>query len=224
MERIVEPELMDEEEQARAYAEGDFAEPHERFVSLFRETFGELPRGNVLDLGCGSCDVLVRFARANPRVLIHGVDGSAAMLRHAKVLLSRSGTVARRIELFRGMLSDVSMPRPRYDAVISNSLLHHLHNPLVLWRTVRRYAADGAPIFAMDLRRPPSMAAARDLVTTYAAAEPPVLQRDFFNSLVAAFTPEEIEGQLAVCGLGNLEVRELGDRHVLVVGNYLSST
>ena len=35
MERIPEPDLMSEQEQARAYAEADFSEPHENFVDLF---------------------------------------------------------------------------------------------------------------------------------------------------------------------------------------------
>ncbi|HEX6174620.1 MAG TPA: SAM-dependent methyltransferase, partial [Candidatus Binatia bacterium] len=62
MERIPEPELMDEDEQARAYALADFAEPHNHFVELFRECFpDEAITGHVLDLGCGPADVTLRF-------------------------------------------------------------------------------------------------------------------------------------------------------------------
>ena len=51
MQRITEPELMDEVEQARAYATADFAEPNERFVGYFETEFPELQTGSVLDLG-----------------------------------------------------------------------------------------------------------------------------------------------------------------------------
>ncbi|HET9234400.1 MAG TPA: SAM-dependent methyltransferase, partial [Candidatus Eisenbacteria bacterium] len=57
MERIPEPELMTEDEQARAYAQADFEEAHSRFIALFRETFPEVSEGTALDLGCGPGDI-----------------------------------------------------------------------------------------------------------------------------------------------------------------------
>ena len=36
MDRMLEPELMDDADQARAYAEADFEEPNRMFVELFR--------------------------------------------------------------------------------------------------------------------------------------------------------------------------------------------
>jgi hypothetical protein len=70
----------------------------------------------------------------------------------------------------------------------------------------------------MDLRRPDSRERAGALVQEYAAAEPEILRRDFFNSLLAAFRPEEITQQLAQAGLA-LRVEAAGDRHVIVHGN-----
>ena len=63
MQRIPEPELMDEAEQARAYAQADFAEPNQRFVDCFEAEFPELQQGAVLDLGCGPGDIVLRLAR-----------------------------------------------------------------------------------------------------------------------------------------------------------------
>lgn len=37
MQRIPEPDLMDDDAQARAYAEADFSEPHENFIALFKQ-------------------------------------------------------------------------------------------------------------------------------------------------------------------------------------------
>ena len=61
MQRITEPELMDEAEQARAYAMADFAEPNERFVGYFETEFPDLKTGSVLDLGCGPGDIVLRL-------------------------------------------------------------------------------------------------------------------------------------------------------------------
>src|SRR5687767_12934588 len=90
MKRIPEPELMDDEVQARAYAEADFEEAHSQFTAVFQERFPEIEvTGCVLDMGCGPGDIARRFARAYPRCTVHGVDGSEAMLREgARILAS----------------------------------------------------------------------------------------------------------------------------------------
>lgn len=217
MQRVPEPELMDESTQAEAYAKADFEAPNQRFVQLFDERFPRLDlRGAVVDLGCGPADVSVRFARAHPDVSIDAIDGAEAMLawgRHAVAVTGLEG----RVTLHQRLLP-ATLPRPRYDAVISNSLLHHLPDGGVLWRTVAEVARPGAPVFVADLIRPASLETAQHIVDTYAANEPEVLRRDFFASLCAAFTLDEVRDQLEVAGLGHLAVEAISDRHLLVWG------
>ena len=87
MERTPEPELMNDAEQAAAYAFADFEEPHSRFIELFRETFpAEVVAGAVLDLGCGPGDITIRFVHAFPECVVHGVDGAVAMLAHGRIV------------------------------------------------------------------------------------------------------------------------------------------
>ena len=218
MQRIPEPELMDDAAQARAYAEADFSEPHEHFVALFRESFpDEELAGTVLDLGCGPADVTLRLARAYPRCQIDGLDGAAAMLDLGKEAVRKAGLEAR-VRLAQGYLPDAEPPRAPYDAVVSNSLLHHLAEPGVLWASVKRWAKPGAPVLVMDLLRPDSPAALDALVARYAADAPEVLRRDFANSLRAAYRLDEVRAQLASAGLAELAVRAVSDRHLLVSG------
>lgn len=218
MERIPEPELMDEDEQARAYALADFAEPHDRFVQLFREAFPHEPvTGRVLDLGCGPADVTLRFARAFPACCIDGVDGAERMLHYGRAALARAGLEAR-VRLIHGYLPGAALPCQAYDAVISNSLLHHLADPMVLWEAVTAHARPGAPVFIVDLLRPASHAQAQALVERYAAGEPEVLRRDFHNSLLAAYRVDEVTEQLARAGLPHLAVQAASDRHLTVCG------
>jgi SAM-dependent methyltransferase len=219
MERIPEPELMDEPEQARAYAEADFSESNGLFVNLFAELLGEGPvRGRVVDLGCGPGDIPLRIARRYPALAFDLVDGAQAMLDLAREAWDRAG-VLDRARLVRARVSvATALPASGYDAVISNSLLHHLHDPSGLWSLVRRCARPGAPVLVMDLRRPPDPQTRDALVETYAPGAPPVLQRDFRSSLDAAFTPAEVRAQLDALGLGGLEVRVVSDRHLAVSG------
>jgi SAM-dependent methyltransferase len=218
MQRILEPELMDEDEQARAYAEADFAEPNERFVGYFDTEIHPAVRGAVLDLGCGPGDIVLRLAKRHQGLTVHGLDGSEAMLHFAVERLSREPALQSRVQFVHGILPGAALPLAKYDAVVSNSLLHHLHEPHVLWNAIREVAAPGAAVLVMDLYRPPSPGAAQEIVEAYSGEEPEVLKRDFFNSLCAAFEPDEVRAQLQSCGLGCLDVRTVSDRHLLVAG------
>jgi SAM-dependent methyltransferase len=216
--RTPEPELMDGEAQARAYAEADFSEPHDRFVTLFGEFFSGLAiDGRVVDLGCGTADVTLRFAHAFPNCRIDGVDGSAAMLAHAREAVN-AADLATRIELLQDRLPQATLPAATYPVILSNSLLHHLHRPGVLWATVDRLAEPGAAVFVMDLVRPESAVELERLVATHAAGEVELLQRDFRASLHAAFTAEEVEAQLRDAELDWLDVVVVSDRHLVVSG------
>jgi trans-aconitate methyltransferase len=218
MQRIPEPELMGDPQQASAYANADFSEPNERFVATFAAEFPAFNSGAVLDLGCGPGDIVLRLAGRFPNLAVHGLDGSPAMLAHGEAILAAQAELQGRVRFIAGVLPGARLPLSRYDAVVSNSLLHHLHDPSVLWNAVRAIGAPGAAVMVMDLYRPQSPAAARDIVAAYAAQEPEVLQKDFFNSLCAAFEPTEVRGQLDACGLGALAVRIVSDRHLLVSG------
>src|SRR5262245_48169996 len=138
MKRTPEPELMDSDEQARAYAAADFSEAHQSYVRRFHETFpGRPATATVLDLGCGAADVVIRFAEANPRYTFHAVDGSAAMLTYARQALHGRPDLARRIQLTRGLIPEARLPRKNYDVILSSNFLHHLHEPQALWQTIR---------------------------------------------------------------------------------------
>ncbi len=217
MKRIPEPELMNDLAQARAYAGADFEAPHNQFIELFRQAFPDYDgQGTVLDLGCGPADITLRFARAYPACTVHGVDGAPAMLQQGRLTVEAAG-LADRITLLEGHLPGASLPLPQYDAVISNSLLHHLAEPQVLWDSIRRHARPQAPVFVMDLRRPDSVEAAIQLVKTYAGDEPVILREDFHRSLLAAYTVEEVAAQLQAAGLA-LAIRVVSDRHFIVHG------
>ncbi len=219
MQRIPEPELMDEAEQARAYAWADFDAPHQFFIDCFQQRFtNKHLHGNVLDLGCGPADISVRFARAYPHCHIDGIDGAEAMLAEGRERLARE-QLTERIHLYRVNLPRDTIPLPAYDVIISNSLLHHLHDPQVLWQAVKQHGRPGTPVFVMDLQRPASTGQARELMEQYAADEPPILQRDFYHSLCAAFTPDEVRQQLHQAGLDYLEVKSVSDRHLVVQGH-----
>ncbi len=216
MDRVLEPELMDEEDQARAYSEADFSEPHEFFVSNFKQIFPHI-EGNVLDAGCGPADVTVRFARSFPDCLIDAIDGSKTMLQYGLKRIKKEN-LTDQIALIHEVLPATSKLRLKYNVIISNSLLHHLADPATLWDTINDKCAAGGSVFIMDLMRPDSQEQAKKLLEFYASNEPEVLQHDFYHSLLAAFRPDEVEKQLRKADLNWLNVKVITDRHLIVYG------
>lgn len=216
MKRIPEPELMDDAEQAQAYAHADFSEPHQAFVEHFRRCLPDHEPRQVLDLGCGPADISIRFACAYPACTVTGIDGAQAMLRLGCTAVEAAG-LSTRIRLLQLRLPTALPAAARFDTIISNSLLHHLAEPAVLWQTLKQVG--GPAVLIMDLLRPDSEQAAQALVEQYAGDEPPILRTDFYHSLLAAYRPEEIREQLQVASLDHcLRTEVVSDRHLLIWG------
>lgn len=220
MERVAEIELMNDEEQARAYAFADFSSPHDLFIKIFQEKFKDVPlnfNDVVLDLGCGPCDITRRFAAAYPDASFHAVDGAAEMLKYGAELNEKEN-LSSRIKLIETCLPQPTLPQALYHILISNSLLHHLKAPFDLWATVKQHAKPYAHIFVMDLIRPLDEQSVQFLSNEYAANDPLILKQDFENSLRAAYTIEEVKQQLKVTELVTLQVEEVSDRHMIIYG------
>ena len=216
MNRILEPELMNDPEQALIYAQEDFEEENQGFVDRFRDYFPDFSEGHVFDLGCGPGDIPIRFARLFPSCRITGVDASAPMVQLAEDAVQQAGLSGRitfSCERFQD-LAGVSIA----DAAISNSLLHHVPNPLQFWHKLRLAVKPGSPVLVMDLLRPDSPEDAQAIVDRYASDAPDILRRDFYNSLLAAFTEDEIGAQLAQMNLTRLLIDVIDDRHWVVGG------
>jgi len=218
MERVAEPELMLDAHQALAYASADFEEPHGRFIDILKQRLVDLPASGVaVDLGCGPGDISLRFLRAFARWRVDALDGSPAVLELGRQAAARAG-LGTRIRFHEVLLPQDSATCRPYDLVFSNSLLHHLGDPAVLWSSACRWAGEYTLLFVMDLIRPESRDRARELVDRYASNEPDVLRTDFYNSLLAAYRPSEVREQLWRASLGHLELEAVSDRHFIAWG------
>jgi len=89
---------------------------------------------------------------------------------------------------------------------------------LQFWYRLRQLVKPGSPVLVMDLLRPDSPEEAQAIVDRYAAKEPEILRRDFYRSLLAAFTEDEAAAQLAEMNLSRLMIDVVDDRHWVVSG------
>ena len=215
MDRTLEPEIMADPEQSLAYANADFSTSNQRFVDHLVASHSKALR-NVIDIGCGPCDVMLRLADASPDVRIIAIDGSSAMIELASQAV-RTAHHEARITVMLGSIPGLSVPEHSFDAILSKDLLHHLPDPMVLWREAQRLGRSGSTLCVMDLIRPATQQDARAIVDKVAPHERPILKEDFYNSLCAAFTIDEVMAQLRHAGLP-LQVFPIGDRHMLIEG------
>ncbi len=202
MKRIPEPELMNDPVQVATYAGPYLDNGYWLFIQRFRKFFpGLAPNGAILDLGCGPATIPLRLARLFPHCEIHGVDGAFHMLASGRAAVLREG-LEDRVRLFHGILPDIlPLPRERYEIVVSNSFLHHLADPMVLWNAVHKYSLPHAAVLIIDLLRPKNDEAAEFVVDTYVPDAPPLLREDMLLSLHAAYTLDEISAQLQEANL-----------------------
>ena len=215
MQRTLEPELMEDEQQALAYAKADFSTSNQWYVDHLIADYPD-NLGRVLDIGCGPGDVMLRLARAKPNVRITAIDGSAAMIGFAREAV-RAADLQARLSAIQGTIPGLALEERSFDAVLSKDLLHHLPEPMVLWNEAKRLGRPGAAVYVMDLIRPDTPQDARNIVESVAPDEHPILKEDFYNSLCAAFTVEEAKAQVRQAGLP-LEVTQVSDRHMVIKG------
>ena len=222
MQRIPEPELMDEVGQVLAYAQADFAASDAAMVERLAQLCGDDPGTALVDLGCGPGNISLLLADRWPAAKVLGVDGAPRMLAVAQERLAGAPPeLAARLRFEQALLplAAAGELEAHFSAVVCNSLLHHLHDPAALWQTVAQLGAPGAFVYVQDLRRPDNGEAVEGLVAAEMASAPEVLRRDYRASLHAAFTVVEVEQQLEQAGLAaQLQVAPRQERYLEVWG------
>jgi len=214
--RIPEPELMDSTEQVTAYAEADFNESDSRFAEAVYTAFSLPWTGIVADLGCGPGNICIRLATQAKDIQVVGLDAGKNMLLTAAKI---AGNRFPNLSFYHAHLPDFPAEfKSACAMIVSNSLLHHLADPMALWNALNAMGTPGAAFFVGDLHRPESFQEARNLRDLYAADAPPVLQADFYRSLLAAYTIPEIEAQLKRAGINSYHIFRPTDRHVYLYG------
>lgn len=208
--RILEPEVMESEQDALEYDHMDHHQVNEAFTT---ETLALAPAvGTVVDLGTGTALIPILIAQRAPGLHLVAVDLSAEMLKLAAQHLAATG-LADRIELVLADAKATGLPARHYDVVISNSIVHHVPEPLTIFREVQRLAKPDAPLFLRDLCRPPDLAYLARIVDTYAAGCSDYQRKLYRDSLHASLTVAEVQELARAAGLTGVRVYASSDRH-----------
>jgi len=216
MKRIPEPEIMDDIDQAKAYSNANFSTSNNLFVDFIinKIDLNNYNNLNILDLGCGPCDIDILLAQLMPYSKIYAIDGSKAMLCEAQKNIEKHNLI-NQIVLINSIIPEIDININKFDIIISKDLLHHLENPDVLWKTIDRFSDKNSLIFIMDLIRPENEVEAKEIVEKVSGNEPDILKVDFYNSLLASYTIDEIKNMLYNKNF-NFEIAKAGDRHYII--------
>lgn len=210
LERVLEQEVMDSEQDAHEYEAFDNSAVNEEFVARALELAP--PRGTVLDMGAGPGDIAILLAQKAPGLRVVAIDLGEHMLAAARAKVRQAG-LAERIEILRADVKATGLPARSFDMILSNSLVHHIPDPAAFFAEMKRLARPGAAFFIKDLHRPASHAELEQLVATYAKGCTAYQRQTFSDSLNAGLTLAEVQGICAGLNLPALQIRRTSDRH-----------
>ncbi|MGE3316697.1 MAG: class I SAM-dependent methyltransferase [Planctomycetaceae bacterium] len=169
----------------------------------------------ILDVGTGTAQIPIEIARrpAARNAEITAVDMAEEMLRIAERNVAAAG-LATRIRLERADAKSLSYRDGSFEAVVSNSIIHHIPEPLgVLAEMVRVLMRPNGVFFVRDLLRPADYASVDKLVQLYAGDSNSHQRQMFRDSLCAALTLDEVREMLRSLNLPVRWVVQSSDRH-----------
>jgi len=112
-----------------------------------RETLKRLPKiesDHVLDVGCGTGELLFRIAGNFPRALLAGIDPVPEMLAVAKEKLPEH------VEFRVGYANALPWPDETFDVVVSCNMFHYITHPVPALREMTRVLRHGGKLVITD--------------------------------------------------------------------------
>ena len=208
--RVLEPEVMDTEDEAREYDLMDHSEVNRRFVNDFLAVHQE--GWKILDVGTGTALIPIELCQREKRAIVLAIDAAQHMLERAAVNVAGAGLVGR-IHLERVDAKGLPYDGNSFAAVISNSIVHHIPEPRGVVAEMVRVLAPGGTLFVRDLLRPADDSTVSHLVTTYAGNATQTQRALFEQSLRAALSLKEVRGLAQQLGLRPEDASQTSDRH-----------
>ena len=222
LERRLEPEVMDTSEDAHDYDTMD----HSTVNRVFVDGFLDFARANgfdarlaeprqplrFLDVGTGTALIPIELCSRQIACRVIAIDLAAEMLKLADLNIAKAG-FANAIQAERIDAKQMPYATGSFDAVISNSIVHHIPEPSAVFAEMARVLQHGGLLFVRDLLRPDSLADVDQFVATYAGRENAHSQQLFRDSLHAALALDEVRNLAVAHGIPATSVAQTSDRH-----------
>lgn len=220
--RTLEPEVMDTAAEAADYDSMDHSSVNRLFVddllsaassTGFSERLASRSdRLRVLDVGTGTAQIPIELCQRPVSIDMVAIDLAVEMLLLAEKNIREAGLHGH-ILLEHVDAKELPFDGGEFDWVISNSIIHHIPEPLDSLKEMQRVLKPGGLLFVRDLLRPESSDSVEEIVQSYAGDENADQQQLFRQSLHAALTVSEMANLMVTLGWQADSVEQTSDRH-----------
>jgi ubiquinone/menaquinone biosynthesis C-methylase UbiE len=220
--RTLEPEVMDSSAEAVDYDSMDHSAVNRLFVDdllsaanaagFADQLTSRSNRLRVLDVGTGTAQIPIEFCQRPVNVDILAIDLAVEMLLLADRNIRDAGLHGS-ILLEHVDAKELPFADGEFDWVISNSIVHHIPEPIDSLREMQRILKPGGLLFVRDLLRPDSSEKVDIFVQAYAGNDNDEQRQLFRQSLHAALTPAEMSELMESLGWPASSVEQTSDRH-----------
>ena len=170
-----------DEQFAKKYSQyDDFNQVYNFFVNMFTKIHGT-PSGSLIDLCCGTGDILNEFKFRFPNLEVVGYDESQEML----------SATTHELNLINKPIALISNV---FDNVISNNAYHHFDNVEEFWNVINRISHSRTKILISDVVRPDNELDVLKIVKDV-LGEDSVFEKAFTLSLTSSYTEQELRTQ-----------------------------
>ena len=164
----------------------EFNQIYEFFIDTFLRVHGT-PSGTLIDLCCGTGDVINKFKQQFPQLDVTGCDRSIEMINASKY----DGT------LIHG---DISTITTVFDNVVSNNAYHHFDNIQDFWNTVYQITHSKSKILISDVIRPENEEDVLQIVNNVLGPNS-MFETAFTLALTSAYTEDELKTHIGLLNL-----------------------
>ncbi|BAZ09333.1 UbiE/COQ5 methyltransferase [Calothrix sp. NIES-4071] len=209
MQRVLEPEVMDTLQEAIEYDAMDFIDVNTAFAE---HAINLGATGLVLDAGTGTARIPILMCQRRPNLEIIGIDLAQNMLEIGKRNIEAAGLQK---QIYLELVDSKRLPYQdgQFDMVISNSLVHHLPDPVPFFKEIKRVLKPDGAIFIRDLLRPVDEATVNSIVDSIGTGYNEHQTMLFRDSLHAAFTIPEVQDMLEIAGITGAKIYKSSDLH-----------
>ena len=198
MERTVEPELMEGQDQVISYAKADFSDGENNLINqinhyLINNNINLNTQELIVDLGCGPGNISEKLSIKWPNANVIGIDGSKEMIRLAELNKKKSSNRSQFKNLsyicadIKNIKASEICLEKNISLLVSNSLIHHITYLDDFLNCIKRLSSNLTINFHKDLKRPNDEKLALELKEKCAEKYNEILTNDYYASLRASY-------------------------------------
>jgi trans-aconitate methyltransferase len=175
-------------ELATAYAgHREFDQIYNFFIDNFIKIHGD-PIGSLVDLGCGTGDILQGFKSNFPNLEVVGYDESFEMISEA------------RYNDITFVNKPIQLINKQFDNIVSNNAYHHFDNVDDFWRVIDAISHNKSKILISDVIRPAHEEDVLQIVNDVLGPNS-TFESAFTLSLTSAYTEAELKNHIGLLNL-----------------------